>query len=86
MSTWKAEQAYNHLPLLPPKQDIESKAILRQCIRARAALAELKQAAELTHNMYQIEYTLPQSKHSKSMLLKMDEKQQELMEIVNENF
>ena len=46
----------------------------------------LKQAAELTHNMYQIEYTLPQSKHSKSMLLKMDEKQQELMEIVNENF
>ena len=30
----------------------------------------LKQAAELTHNMYQIEYTLPQSKHKKKMLLK----------------
>ena len=59
MSTWKAEQAYNHLPLLPPKQDIESKAILRQCIRARAALAELKQAAELIPNQSMLINTLP---------------------------
>ena len=46
----------------------------------------LKQAAELTHNMYKIEYTLPQSKHTKSMLLKMDKKQQELIGLVNEYF
>lgn len=46
----------------------------------------LKQAAELTHNMYQIQYTLPQSKHTKSMLLKMDEQQQELIELVNKFF
>ena len=45
MNTWNAEQPYNHLPPLPPKHDIESKAVLKQCINARAALAELKQAA-----------------------------------------
>lgn len=46
----------------------------------------LKQAAELTHNIYQIQYTLPESKHTKTMLLKMDEKQQELIGLINENF
>lgn len=59
MRTWKAEQAYNQLPLLPPKQDIDSKAILRQCIKARAALAELKQAAELIPNQSMLINTLP---------------------------
>ncbi|RTL47495.1 MAG: hypothetical protein EKK39_14110 [Sphingobacteriales bacterium] len=38
----------------------------------------LKKAAELTHSMYQITYTLPESKHIKSMLLKMDDAQAEL--------
>lgn len=46
----------------------------------------LKKAAELTHNMYQITYTLPDSKHTKNKLLKMDEMQQELYEIVQNNF
>lgn len=46
----------------------------------------LKQAAELTHNMYQISYTLPESKHTKSKLLKMDEKQAELYNIVQKKF
>lgn len=46
----------------------------------------LKQAAELTHNMYQMQYTLPQSKYTKKILLKMDEQQQELMDLVDENF
>ena len=46
----------------------------------------LKKAAELTHNMYQITYTLPESKHTKSKLLKMDEKQSERYRIVCENF
>ena len=32
---------YNDLPLLPPAVDIESKALLKACIEARAALAEL---------------------------------------------
>lgn len=46
----------------------------------------LKKAAELTHNMYQITYTLPESKHTKSKLLNMDEEQAELHQIINKNF
>lgn len=42
----------------------------------------IKSAAELTHNMYQIAYTLPESKHTKSILLKMDDKQAELYHII----
>ena len=46
----------------------------------------LKKAAELTHNMYQITYTLPESKHTKTKLLKMDEQQAELYQIIKKNF
>jgi transposase len=46
----------------------------------------LKKAAELTHNMYQITYTLPESKHTKSKLLKMDDEQAELYQMINKNF
>ena len=46
----------------------------------------LKKAAELTHNMYQITYTLPESKHTKSKLLKMDDEQAELYQIIEKNF
>jgi transposase len=46
----------------------------------------LKKSAELTHNMYQVNYTLPESKHTKSQLLKMDEEQAELYQIINKNF
>lgn len=45
----------------------------------------LKKAAELTHNMYQITYTLPDSKHTKSQNLKMDDEQAELYHIVQKN-
>ena len=46
----------------------------------------LKKSADLTHNMYQITYTLPESKHTKSQLLKMDDEQAELYHIINKNF
>ncbi len=46
----------------------------------------LRKAAELTHNIYQIKYTLPESKHTKSILLNMDKDQDELCKIINENF
>lgn len=46
----------------------------------------IERAAELTHNMYQINYTLPDSKHSKSRLLKMDDEQAELYRIVQKFF
>jgi len=42
---------YNDLPDLPPPADlVESTTILKHCINARVALAELKQAAELIPN------------------------------------
>ena len=46
----------------------------------------LKRASELTHNMYEISYTLPESKQRKSMLLKMDDEQAELLFMINKNF
>jgi len=42
-------QAYNELPLLPPKADLETRAILKACIKARVALSELK-IARGTHS------------------------------------
>lgn len=41
---------YNDLPLLPPPIDLEAKAILKKCISANRALAELKGAGELIPN------------------------------------
>ncbi len=46
----------------------------------------VKKAAELTHNMYEISYTLPESKRTKAKLLKMDEEQAELYQIIYKNF
>ncbi|MGC1389609.1 MAG: IS1634 family transposase [Bacteroidales bacterium] len=46
----------------------------------------LKKSADLTHNMYQITYTLPESKHTKTQLLRMDDEQAELYHIINKNF
>ena len=42
--SWRPEKPYNDLPLLPPGIELETKPVLKQCISARAALAELKQA------------------------------------------
>ncbi len=47
---WQANQPYNQLPNLPPNIDVETKAVLKQCIEARAKLAELKQASMLIPN------------------------------------
>ena len=46
----------------------------------------IEKAKELTHNMYEITYTLPESKHTKSKLLKPDNEQAELFQIVSKNF
>lgn len=48
--TWRPGQPYNALPPLPPAEEIESLAVLKACIPARAALAELKQAGALLPN------------------------------------
>lgn len=46
----------------------------------------VEKAAELTHNMYQLEILLPESLHTTKILLKMDENQKQLIEIINNNF
>jgi len=51
---------YNDLPDLPPPADqVESTTILKHCINARVALAELKQAAELIPNSAVLVNALP---------------------------
>ena len=59
MTQWQAHLPYNDLPNLPPQQDIETKNILKHRIAARAALAQLKQAAELIPNQSMLINTLP---------------------------
>ncbi len=59
---------------------------LERVLYAEKSALSLKKAAELTHNMYQITYTLPDSKHTKTRLLKMDEEQAKLYQIINKNF
>jgi len=60
MADFDPQQPYNELPLLPPPGDlIENTEILKKCINARVALAELKQAAELIPNAAVLVNALP---------------------------
>jgi len=59
---------------------------LEKVLHQEKSSLSLKKAAEVTHNMYQITYTLPESKHTKSRLLNMDEEQAELYQMINKNF
>tara|TARA_R110002033_G_scaffold170474_1_gene213108 strand:- start:30 stop:1577 length:1548 start_codon:yes stop_codon:yes gene_type:complete len=59
---------------------------LERVLYQEKSTLSLKKAAELTHNIYQITCVLPESKHTKSILLDMDENQRELCKIINENF
>jgi transposase len=59
---------------------------LERILHREKSSITLKKAAELTQNMYQITYTLPESKHTKNMLLKMDDAQAELYRIICKNF
>jgi Fic family protein len=56
---WRPDLPYNDLPALPPSAEIETRAVLKQCIAARAALAELKQAAQLIPNQSVLINSLP---------------------------
>lgn len=58
---------------------------LERILYKEKSTLSLKKAAELTHNMYQITYTLPESKHTKTKLLKMDDEQAQLYRIVVKN-
>ena len=57
---WRADQPYNELPALPRAGiELETRRVLKACIPARAALAELKQAAEMIPNQSILINTLP---------------------------
>ncbi len=56
---WRPDLPFNELPLLPPAAELETTAVLKQCIPARAALAELKQAAGLIPNQAVLIRALP---------------------------
>jgi len=50
---------FNTLPKLQPKQDIETRAVLKSCIEARAAIAELKGAGDLIPNQTVLINSIP---------------------------
>lgn len=50
---------YNDLPPLPPMQDVETKAILKLCVEARASLAGLRQAGDLIPNQEMLINIIP---------------------------
>ncbi len=60
MTDFKAELPHNSLPKLPPERAlIENRETLMRCIDARAALAELKTAADLIPNAAVLVNALP---------------------------
>lgn len=59
---------------------------LERVLKEEKYRLSVEKASEITHNMYQMEITLPESRHSKKILLKMDEDQTELVRIINKNF
>lgn len=59
---------------------------LERVLYEEKSTLSLKQAAELTQNMYEITYYLPESKQTRSRLLNMDEEQTELYQIVEKYF
>jgi Fic family protein len=60
VTVFNPELPYNDLPELPPPAElVETTKILKRCINARVALAELKQAAELIPNSAVLVNALP---------------------------
>ena len=56
---WRPQAAWNGLPKLATLKDLETVTVLRRCIGARSALAELKQAADHIPNPAILINTLP---------------------------
>ena len=59
---------------------------LERILKKEKSTLSVQKASELTHNMYQITYTLPESQYKRTKLLKMDEKQDELYRIISDKF
>lgn len=58
-SSYQPDRPFFGLPKLPPKADLESTTILKACISARAALAELDAASDLIPNPSILINTIP---------------------------
>ena len=56
---------------------------LERLLMANKSTISLKRAQKITYNMYQIVYQLPNSKETKTQILKMDVQQQELYNIIS---
>jgi len=61
------DKPYNALPLLPPRAELETKAVLRKAIGAKKALAELKDAGDW-FVWHDIDIAPKQSCHKESRL------------------
>ncbi|SMH49675.1 Fic family protein [Rathayibacter oskolensis] len=48
--SWDPDRPFNDLPLLPPAHELETRAVLKRTIAARAALASLEQASRSLPN------------------------------------
>ena len=57
--TFDPNRPYNDLPNLPPASETETKAILRRCIAARTALAELRGSGRLIPNQAMLINSIP---------------------------
>ena len=57
--TFDPGRPFNDLPDLPPASDTETRAILRSCIAARAALAELRVSGRLIPNQAMLINSIP---------------------------
>jgi Fic family protein len=58
-TSWDPKRPYEELPPLPPAAELESRAVLKRCVAARSALAELRVAAALIPNPAVLINTLP---------------------------
>jgi len=52
-------QPYNALPPLPPRTELETRAVLKKCVAANRALAELKGAGDLIPNQSMLINAIP---------------------------
>lgn len=59
---------------------------LERVLKLENSAISVKRAVELTHNMYQLNIVLPDSKRHKSILLEMNNEQNELFKIIEKYF
>lgn len=59
---------------------------LERALKTEKSELSLNKASEITHTIYQLSYRLPDSGEEKTQLLKMDDEQAELYQIIIKNF